>query len=103
MLPFGREELDYIARLDVKADIALLRRELPSIREESLRMLEVGGRGGLAGPWGWGWGGAGGGSVAHSCCIQQEGLAAKELLGSKHTGVSAAVWGLGSKAVGVGG
>ncbi|GAB4817134.1 hypothetical protein N2152v2_004180 [Parachlorella kessleri] len=41
MMPFGREELEYIARLDAKADVALLRRELPSLREESLRCLEV--------------------------------------------------------------
>jgi hypothetical protein len=41
MMPFGKEELDYIARLDVKRDIELLRRELPSLREESLRTLEV--------------------------------------------------------------
>ena len=40
-MPFGKEELEYIARLDVKKDIELLRRELPSIREESLRTLEV--------------------------------------------------------------
>ena len=40
-MPFGREELDYIAGLDAKADVALLRRELPSLREESLRCLEV--------------------------------------------------------------
>ncbi len=40
-MPFGKEELDYIARLDVKKDVELLRRELPSLREESLRTLEV--------------------------------------------------------------
>jgi hypothetical protein len=42
MLPFGAEELAYIAALDARADAALLRRELPSLREASLRVLEVG-------------------------------------------------------------
>lgn len=43
MLPFGPEELEYIARLDPRADVELLRRELPrgSLREESFRVLEV--------------------------------------------------------------
>lgn len=41
MMPFSEEELDYIARLDAAADKELLRRELPSLREESLRTLEV--------------------------------------------------------------
>eukprot|EP00887_Chlorella_sp_A99_P007414 scaffold2.g7414.t1 len=41
MMPFGREELEYIASLDAAADVAMLRRELPSLREESLRLLEV--------------------------------------------------------------
>ena len=41
MMPFGQEELEYIARLDPKADADLLRRELPGIHEESLRLLEV--------------------------------------------------------------
>lgn len=41
MMPFSPEELDFIARLDPKADAELLRRELPSLREESLRVLEV--------------------------------------------------------------
>ena len=41
MLPFGQEELEYIRRLDPKADAELLRRELPSLKEESLRLLEV--------------------------------------------------------------
>lgn len=41
MMPFGKEELDYISRLDAQKDIELLRRELPSIREESLRTLEI--------------------------------------------------------------
>ena len=40
-MPFSEEELDYIARLDAAADKELLRRELPSLREESLRTLEV--------------------------------------------------------------
>ncbi|KAL4448442.1 hypothetical protein ABPG75_005661 [Micractinium tetrahymenae] len=41
MMPFGREELDYIAALDAKADIRMLRTEVPSLRVESLRVLEV--------------------------------------------------------------
>jgi hypothetical protein len=41
MMPFGPEELEYIARLDGAADAELLRRELPGLREESLRLLEV--------------------------------------------------------------
>ncbi|PSC70453.1 phosphatidylinositol 4-kinase gamma 7-like isoform B [Micractinium conductrix] len=41
MLPFGREELEYIAALDAKADIRMLRAEVPSLRVESLRVLEV--------------------------------------------------------------
>ncbi|CAL8468513.1 g8053 [Coccomyxa elongata] len=41
MMPFSEEELDYISRLDAAADKELLRRELPSLREESLRTLEV--------------------------------------------------------------
>lgn len=41
LMPFGPEELEYIARLDPRADSDLLRRELPGIREESLRLLEV--------------------------------------------------------------
>ncbi len=41
MIPFQEEELAYIAALDAGADKALLRRELPSLREESLRTLEV--------------------------------------------------------------
>jgi hypothetical protein len=41
MIPFSEDELDYIARLDAAADKDLLRRELPSLREESLRTLEV--------------------------------------------------------------
>lgn len=41
MIPFSEDELDYIARLDAAADKELLRQELPSLREESLRTLEV--------------------------------------------------------------
>lgn len=41
MVPFSEEELSYIARLDAAADKELLRRELPCLREESLRTLEV--------------------------------------------------------------
>ena len=41
LMPFGVEELEYIARLDPRADSDLLRRELPGIREESLRLLEI--------------------------------------------------------------
>ncbi len=40
-MPLGREELDYVAALDPAADAELLRRELPSLREESLRLLQV--------------------------------------------------------------
>ncbi len=41
MIPFSEEELHYIARLDVAADIALLRAELPSLHQGCLRVLEV--------------------------------------------------------------
>eukprot|EP00212_Chloropicon_laureae_P005775 CAMPEP_0197493872 /NCGR_PEP_ID=MMETSP1311-20131121/25190_1 /TAXON_ID=464262 /ORGANISM="Genus nov. species nov., Strain RCC856" /LENGTH=777 /DNA_ID=CAMNT_0043039177 /DNA_START=418 /DNA_END=2751 /DNA_ORIENTATION=- len=41
-MPFTDEELDYIADLDPKADVAMLRRELPMLREESLRILQIG-------------------------------------------------------------
>lgn len=41
MLPFDEEELDYIARLDIEADKMLLRQELPVLRVECLRTLEV--------------------------------------------------------------
>lgn len=41
MIPFDEEELDYIARLDADADAALLRAELPGLREASLRTLAV--------------------------------------------------------------
>ena len=40
-MPFGREELEYIAQLDARADVELLRRELPSLRPDCLRLLEV--------------------------------------------------------------
>ena len=40
-MPFGREELEYIASLDPRADADMLRRELPGLRPESLRLLEV--------------------------------------------------------------
>jgi len=41
MIPFSEEELAYIARLDVAADIALLRAELPSLHQGCLRVLEI--------------------------------------------------------------
>ena len=41
MLPFSKEELDYIARLDVDADCRLLRTELPWLREAALRTLTI--------------------------------------------------------------
>jgi hypothetical protein len=41
MLPFGKEELAYIGALDADADVAMLRSELPTLREESLRLLQV--------------------------------------------------------------
>lgn len=41
MLPFDKEELDYIANLDAKSDVELLRRELPDIHESSFRILEL--------------------------------------------------------------
>ncbi|GMH39317.1 hypothetical protein BSKO_07215 [Bryopsis sp. KO-2023] len=40
-LPFDEEELSYIENLDIEADKALLRRELPVLREEALRTMEV--------------------------------------------------------------
>ena len=39
--PFAPAELQYIARLSVREELTLLRRELPMLREESLRMLEA--------------------------------------------------------------
>ena len=41
MIPFDDEELEYIARLDARADADLLRRELPSLRDSCLRTMEV--------------------------------------------------------------
>ena len=41
MIPFDDEELAYIAALDPDADVELLRRELPSLRDSCLRTLEV--------------------------------------------------------------
>ncbi|KAL0034542.1 hypothetical protein WJX79_007603 [Trebouxia sp. C0005] len=40
MMPFSEEELKYINNLDAEADVALLQRELPSLRVESLRTLQ---------------------------------------------------------------
>ncbi|KAK9828648.1 hypothetical protein WJX72_001297 [[Myrmecia] bisecta] len=40
-LPFDAEELQYIADLSAADDVALLRSELPALREESLHTLEV--------------------------------------------------------------
>lgn len=40
-LPFSQEELDYIADLDVDADVDLLQRELPMLRTDCLRVLTV--------------------------------------------------------------
>ena len=40
-MPFTEEELAYIARLDAAADVALLQQQLPSLRVESLRTLQV--------------------------------------------------------------
>ncbi len=41
MMPFSEEEVQYINNLDAEADVALLQRELPSLRVESLRTLQV--------------------------------------------------------------
>ena len=40
-LPLGQEELEYIASIDIEAEKAMLRKELPVLREESLRTMEV--------------------------------------------------------------
>ena len=40
-MPFTEEELAYIGRLDAKADAALLQQQLPCLRVESLRTLQV--------------------------------------------------------------
>ena len=42
MIPFDEAELAYIGRLDARADVELLRTELPSLHEGCLRMLELG-------------------------------------------------------------
>ncbi|KAL3138016.1 hypothetical protein ABBQ38_005252 [Trebouxia sp. C0009 RCD-2024] len=41
MMPFSEEELCYIEALDAQKDVELLQRELPSLRVESLRTLQV--------------------------------------------------------------
>jgi hypothetical protein len=41
MMPFEKEELDYIAALDAKSDVETLQKELPDIHESSLRLLEL--------------------------------------------------------------
>jgi len=41
MLPFSEEELAYIKRIDIEADKELLRKELPNLRPECLRVLEI--------------------------------------------------------------
>ncbi|PNW86895.1 hypothetical protein CHLRE_02g100300v5 [Chlamydomonas reinhardtii] len=41
MLPFSEDELQYIRELDVERDKAILRQELPILRPECLRVLEV--------------------------------------------------------------
>ena len=41
MMPFSEEELAYIEALDAQKDVELLQRELPSLRVESLRTLQV--------------------------------------------------------------
>ena len=40
-MPFTEEELSYIKALDAQKDVELLQRELPSLRVESLRTLQV--------------------------------------------------------------
>ncbi|QDZ18921.1 PI3K/PI4K domain-containing protein [Chloropicon primus] len=40
-MPFSESELEYIEKLDYKADVAMLNRELPMLRVQSLRLLEV--------------------------------------------------------------
>lgn len=40
-MPFSEEELCYIEALDAQQDVELLQRELPSLRVESLRTLQV--------------------------------------------------------------
>lgn len=41
MMPFSEEELEYIAALNPAADCELLRRELPALRPECGRTLQV--------------------------------------------------------------
>jgi len=41
MLPFSEEEIKYIRDLDIEADKALLRQELPNLRPECIRVLEL--------------------------------------------------------------
>lgn len=38
MLPFGKEELDYISRLDAKADIRMLRTEVRANKQTAVRL-----------------------------------------------------------------
>ena len=40
-MPFSEDELSYITALDAQKDVELLQRELPSLRVESLRTLQV--------------------------------------------------------------
>jgi len=40
-MPFSAEELKYIASLDAQRDVEMLRQEIPGLREECLRLLEV--------------------------------------------------------------
>ena len=42
MIPFDEAELAHIASLDARADVDMLRTELPSLHEGCLRMLELG-------------------------------------------------------------
>ncbi len=41
ILPFSEDELQYIHDLDIDADKEMLRRELPSLRPECIRVLEL--------------------------------------------------------------
>lgn len=49
MLPFEAEELEYIKALDAAADVELLRSELPALRPQCLRVLQVRGRADMPG------------------------------------------------------
>lgn len=42
MLPFEQQDLEYIAALNADADVELLRSELPALRPQCLRVLQVG-------------------------------------------------------------